>query len=141
MLLRNLDIKRGLCNGTRLILHHLHAHVLDAEIITGANQGQRVLIPRLKLAPSDPNLPFTLQRIQFPIRLSYSMTINKSQGQTFDRVGIYLPAPVFAHGQLYVAFSRARSFDDIYIQICQTHIQGIFNGKYTTQNVVYPEIL
>ena len=50
------------------------------------------------------------------MRLAYSMTINKAQGQTFDKVGIYLPAPVFSHGQLHVALSRAKSFKDIYMQ-------------------------
>jgi hypothetical protein len=141
MLLRNLDLKKGLCNGTRLILHRLHEHVLDAEILTGAFKGDRVLIPRIKLAPSDINLPFTLERIQFPIRLSYSMTINKAQGQTFDKVGVYLLSPVFSHGQLYVAFSRARSFDTIFVKVCQTTTQGQFGGKTITQNVVFKEIL
>ena len=37
------------------------------------------------------------------------MTINKAQSQTFTRVGIALPEPVFTHGQLYVALSRAGS--------------------------------
>ena len=74
-------------------------HVLDAELMTGANKGQRVLIPGIKLAPSDVNLLFTLERVQFPVRLTYSITINKSQGQTFRKIGIYLPMPVFTHGQ------------------------------------------
>ena len=141
MLLRNLDINKGLCNGTRLIVQRLHSHSIDAEILTGTNTGDRVLIPRIKLAPSDASLPFTLQRVQFPIRLSYSMTINKSQGQTFDLLGIYLQQPVFSHGQLYVAFSRARSFDNIYVQVCQTSSQGTFNNLNVTQNVVFKEIL
>ena len=141
MLLRNLNIKKGLCNGTRLLVRRLYEHVIDAELLTGANKGQVVLIPRIKLAPSDVNLPFTLERTQFPIRVSYCMTINKAQGQTFSKLGIYLPAPVFAHGQLYVAFSRARSFQHIVVQISKTNTQGIFGINTITQNVVYKEVL
>ncbi|XP_064641932.1 ATP-dependent DNA helicase PIF1-like [Lineus longissimus] len=100
MLLRNLDIRRGLCNGTRLIVRQLHTHVIDAEILTGANKGDYVLIPRIKLAPSDVNLPFILERTQFPLKVSYCMTINKAQGQTFDKLGIFLPQSVFIHEQL-----------------------------------------
>ena len=81
MLVRNLAISTGLCNGTRRLVHHLHSHVIDAEILSGSFASHRVLIPRIKLAPSDVNLPFTLQRIQFPVRAAYSMTINKSQGK------------------------------------------------------------
>lgn len=71
-------------------------------------------------SPSDANLPFTLQRIQFSIRLAYAMTINKSQGQTFDRVGIYLLQPVFSHGQLYVAFSRAHTLGSVKVMLDDT---------------------
>uniref|UniRef100_U9UA95 Uncharacterized protein n=1 Tax=Rhizophagus irregularis (strain DAOM 181602 / DAOM 197198 / MUCL 43194) TaxID=747089 RepID=U9UA95_RHIID len=48
------------------------------------------------------------------------MTINKSQGQTLSRVGIYLPEPVFVHGQLYVAFSRVTSHQYIKVLIDNT---------------------
>jgi hypothetical protein len=47
--------------------------------------------------------------------------VNKSHGQTFQKVGIYLPSPVFAHGQLYVALSRARVGDPTNITIMITH--------------------
>ena len=141
MLLRNLDLRKGLCNGTRLIVHRLYDNVIDAAILQGANSGQRVLIPRIKLAPSDVSLPFTLQRTQFPVRLAYCLTINKAQGQTFDRLGIYLPSPVFSHGQLYVAFSRAKSFKDIYVKIDSNTTQGQFGTHWCTQNIVYNEVL
>lgn len=138
MLLRNLNINGGLCNGTRLVVHNLHDHLIDAVSISNS---RHVLIPRIKLAPSDVNLPFVLERRQFPVRLAYSMTINKAQGQTFDRVGIHLLSPVFSHGQLYVAFSRARSFMDISVTTEDTTTQGKRHNKYITQNIVYPEVL
>ena len=44
----------------------------------------------------------------------YAITIHKSQGQTFEYVGIDLTADVFNHSQLYVSFSRAKKwFEDI----------------------------
>ncbi|XP_065662900.1 ATP-dependent DNA helicase pif1-like [Hydra vulgaris] len=100
MLLRNLDLKAGFRNGTRMKVCALQNNYIDAEVLTGVSGGKRVFTPRIRLAPSDSNLPFVLKRCQFPVRLAYSMTINKSQGQTFDRkmqpVFVILPTVITA---------------------------------------------
>jgi ATP-dependent DNA helicase PIF1 len=66
------------------------------------------------------------------------MTINKSQGQTFDRLGLLLPQPVFSHGQLYVAFSRVRSLKSIKVQIID---EEQTKQRRKTKNIVFKEIL
>ncbi|XP_065640379.1 uncharacterized protein LOC100208098 [Hydra vulgaris] len=124
MLLRNLVLKAGLCNGTRLIVRALQNNYIDGQVLTGVSVGKRVFVPRVQLTQSDSNLPFTLKRRQFPVRLAYSMTMNKSQRQTFDKNGIYLKNPCFSHGQLYVACSRTRSFNTLFFKIDEHSLQG-----------------
>ena len=80
----------------------------------GQHARKRVFLPRIPLCPSDDEMfPFRFKRKQFPIRLSFAMTINKAQGQTIAHAGVYLPEPVFSHGQLYVALSRATARSNI----------------------------
>jgi ATP-dependent DNA helicase PIF1 len=62
MLLRNLNVSAGLCNGTRLIVKEFEQRVLEAEIITGTHVGDRVFIPRIFMTPSGITLPFTIRR-------------------------------------------------------------------------------
>ncbi|CAN0906252.1 ATP-dependent DNA helicase PIF1, partial [Linum grandiflorum] len=121
MLLRNLNRAAGLCNDTRILLTNLGDHVLRSIIVGGTMEGTVVVIPR----------------IQYPIRLCYAMTINKSQGQTLEKVGLFLPKLVFAHGQLYVAVSRVRSAKGLHI-VLQTHFS---KSESTTRNIVYQESL
>ena len=130
-LLRNLNVRKGLCNGTRLIVTDLLRRVVVCKFATGAFKDAPVLIPRIDCYYSHQTLPFKLRRHQFPIRLSFCMTINKSQGQSFSRVGIELSDPIFSHGQLYVALSRARSRAGIYICAPDNRMQ----------NIVYDEVL
>ncbi|XP_042941189.1 uncharacterized protein LOC122275912 [Carya illinoinensis] len=99
MLLRNINPSEGLCNGTRLICRNFDHNVIHAEIAIGHQSGKKVFIPEIPFLPRpDENSGFPFKRTQFPIRLSFAMSINKSQGQTLDLVGIYLPQPVFSHG-------------------------------------------
>jgi len=68
-----------------------------------------VLIPRIRLLPNTETLSVPLKRLQFPVRLAFAMTINKSQGQSVEHMEINLQTLVFLHRQLYVAFSRCTS--------------------------------
>ncbi|UYV72599.1 HELQ, partial [Cordylochernes scorpioides] len=61
-LLRNL--KKGLCNGTRFTVKSLKSNVIEAEVLTGSNKGDIVLIPRIDLAQSETGLPFIMERRQ-----------------------------------------------------------------------------
>lgn len=133
ILLRNMDIRNGLCNGTRLRVLSWTNRVLKAQIMYGDHQGKVVFIPRISMVPSDATLPFKLKRVQFPVKLAYAITINKSQGQTLDRVGLYLKQDVFTHGQLYVALSRVKR---------RSHIYALGKeGTSQVKNVVYKEVL
>ncbi|CAN1297271.1 ATP-dependent DNA helicase PIF1 [Linum perenne] len=136
MILRNLNTSLGLCNGTRVLITKLGHHVLQGIVIGGFFEGTMVAIPRIVLEITEHRWPFTLRRRQFPVRTCYSMTINKSQGQTMDCVGIYLPKPVFSHGQLYVAVLRVRSANGLHILIGDSGT----NFDSTTKNMVYREI-
>ncbi|XP_008180546.1 uncharacterized protein LOC103308627 [Acyrthosiphon pisum] len=138
MLLRNIDPKRQLCNGTRLVVTELRPHNFKARKLSSADDGQDdIILPAVALTSSEEDdLPFQMKRIQFPVRLSFAMTINKSQGQTFDRVGLLLLSPAFSHGQLYVAFSRVRDAQSVRVGM---YCDG--NGRFVTKNIVYAAVL
>ncbi|XP_027108916.2 uncharacterized protein [Coffea arabica] len=141
ILLRNLNPMEGLCNGTRLICRELRHNTICAEIAVGQYCGKKVFLPKIPLQTSDGEkngIPF--KRTQFPIKLCFAMTINKSQGQTLDDVGIYLREPVFSHGQLYVALSRAKSSSAVKVLIVPaTYRDTVTECK--TRNVVFDEVL
>ncbi|AQK87997.1 hypothetical protein ZEAMMB73_Zm00001d038834 [Zea mays] len=149
MLLRNIDPANGLCNGTRLVVRGFQKNSIDAEIVLGQHAGIRVFLPRIPLCPSDDEMfPFHFKRKQFPVRLSFAMTVNKSQGQTIPNVAVYLPGPVFSHGQLYVALSRATTRLNVKVLVIPVtddkmkkgvEKKSTINGVAYTKNIVYKE--
>ncbi|XP_062104302.1 uncharacterized protein LOC133815480 [Humulus lupulus] len=95
-LLRNINPSEGLCNGTQLLCRRFSSNLVDAEIVSGQYSGKRVFLPRIPFTPieNQQNL-FPFKRTQFPIRLSFAMTINKAQGQSLEHVGLYLLEPIW----------------------------------------------
>ncbi|CAG8516133.1 22080_t:CDS:2 [Gigaspora margarita] len=111
ILLRNIAPGEGLCNRNH------------------------TFIPCITLTLSTSELPFIFKRRQFPIRVAFGMTINKSQGQLLKYIGLNLQTPVFTHSQLYVALSRSTSPYSIKVLFPQDNIDT------TTTNIVYPKAL
>jgi len=136
ILTRNLDIRKGLCNGTKLIITRLFRRSVEAITLT---TNIPVTIPRITLTEAGRDLPFTLKRVQLPLRLAFSLTINKSQGQTFEFVGMDLRNQCFGHGQLYVALSRIRKPERYFVYTGVSSSDS--NVKSTVlRNVVYTEL-
>jgi ATP-dependent DNA helicase PIF1 len=134
LLLRNLNQSIGLCNVTRLIVKRLGQRVIETEIITRNNASKHVFIPHIIMSPYGTNWPFVLRHCQFLVQVAFAMTINKNQGQTLNNIGVYLPSPIFYHGQLYVVISRVTRSANIKI----FNRQGLDEYMW---NVVYKEVL
>nr|KAJ0185591.1 hypothetical protein LSAT_V11C900497200 [Lactuca sativa] len=127
MLVRNLNQREGLYNGTCLMVSHLLPMLIEATIIIGTSIGKRVYLPCIKFIYKSSDLPFTFIRKQYPIK----------PGLISEKIGIYIPEPVFAHGQLYVALSCATSPDSIRILI-ESHANTPQNK---TKNIVFKDLL
>jgi len=118
-----LDPREGLCNGTRMVVLNVRKKVLQCRIISKDRRfaGKVVLIPRIRLSPNAEI-----------VRLAFAMTINKSQEQSVEYVGINLKTSVFSHGQLYIAFSRYTLLLNILVLLPEKS-----QGSRRTLNIVY----
>uniref|UniRef100_A0A671V0R7 ATP-dependent DNA helicase n=1 Tax=Sparus aurata TaxID=8175 RepID=A0A671V0R7_SPAAU len=124
MLLQNFDQQNGHCN--------------VAKSVIGVNAGHALLIPRITLIPSDNIFPFTLRRKQFPVRPCFAMTVNKSQGQSLEHVGVFCTRDFFSHGQFYVAASRVGRSNRICILALDEETE---EKHHFLSNVVFSEVL
>ena len=135
MILKNLDAAHGVCNGSRGVLTRCRNRVLEVELLTGSHAGERIFIPRVCNQPTDGQVAFKFTRRQFPIRICFAMTINKSQGQSVRHVGLNLTKPAFTHGQFYVAISRVTSVSNIKMIWVEKEREAV------SKNIVYREVL
>ena len=101
----------------------------------GPQKHPHYAVPMVKLI-----IPFTLTRRHFSIKPSYAMTINKSQGQTLIKVGIYLPQSVFTRGQLYVAMTRVKSYYGLQFALAPPSENSLTITSYT-KNAVFKSAL
>lgn len=76
MLLKNLNVKEGLVNGLRLKTVKLMNNSIEAISVSGQTKGRKFVLPRIKNIYRSNDMPFTFHRTQFPISLSYAITIN-----------------------------------------------------------------
>jgi len=136
MILHNINTNIGLCNGARALVVGIYPEMVIIQLLGGKFAGTCHCIIPLELTTKNSNLPFTLQRRQFPLTLAYAMTIHKSQGQSIERLGIWIYYQLDSHGQLYVALSRATDASQVRLILPPYEKPNLW-----VKNVVYDEVL
>lgn len=111
MLVYNLDLEKGLSNGSRGVVVDFDTQSGNTPIVEFKNN--------IKLPISKQSWEVEeyegIFRTQIPLRLAYACTIHKSQGASIDSVLIDIGPSTFEYGQAYVALSRVRNLDGLYI--------------------------
>lgn len=109
MLLINKDIEAGLVNGSRGVIINFRT---DGIPVVQFRHGDPVAIERHRWTSNDCT---AVHREQIPLRVAYAITIHKSQGATLDCALVDIGSSTFEFGQAYVALSRVRSLEALYI--------------------------
>lgn len=115
MLLVNMDIEAGLVNGSRGIVVEFRAK--DLIPIVEFRNGDHVPIERHRWTSRDSS---AVHREQIPLRVAYAITIHKSQGATLDCALVDIGSSTFEFGQAYVALSRVRDLESLYIHTLES---------------------
>ena len=143
ILIKNLNVKDGHCNGTRYIIKDVTKHLIKAHKLGGGLKSE-ILIPRIPMISKDTDFPVSFKRLQFPVLGAYYLTLNRAQGQSLKKAGMYLPTSVFSHGHLFVGYSRCGDPDNMHVYADQSEFDNVREyleeGKMYTRNIVYPEV-
>ena len=145
LLIRNLDVKSGHCNGTRYIIEDFTEKIIMAKKLNGdGSENDTILIPKFSINSKDTDFAVIFKRKQFPIVGAYYLTFNRAQGQSFQKCGLDLPESVFCHGQLYVGFGRCGDNKKLSVYANQEEFEHLKDslpeGGTFTRNVVYTEV-
>ena len=144
ILIKNLHVGNGHCNGTRYIIVQLTENLIKAENVSGG-RNSTILIPRIPMISNDSGYPVPFKRVQFPVLAAYYLTINRAQGQTLERAGLYLEKSVFSHGHLYVGFGRCGDPRGFFVYANQeefAHLRKYLKpDRSYTRNVFFPELM
>ena len=110
MLLKNIDFDRCLVNGSCGYVKSFSSDCITVDFDNGETYSVGREATEIKQGET-----VKISREQFPLRLAYSVSVHKSQGQTFDSCFIDC-SNFFECGQGYVALSRARTLDKLYLR-------------------------
>ena len=142
IILRNLSKKDSLANNTRVRIVRIATFCIMVQTL--GEDVRTMAIPRIRFKFRLPfGQSYQLRRTQFPLRLAYCMSVNKSQGQEQEAVLLDLRNQLFSHGHLYVALSRVRDASKIAVFARKESTVLGSNGEpiAITTNIVYPELL
>ena len=147
MVFQNLWPQYGIVNWTRLCMTQIFK-TSHWSYYHRSKKNTTTYIPRLKLLSDSicSKLPFTFAWTQLPVQVAFAMTIDKSQGLTIPHIQIYLPNPVFAQGQLYLALPWCPTFQNC-INVFLEHLwpeekDTSYNNtiQHCTSSVAYKQI-
>ena len=148
ILVKNLtSVRLKHVNGGLYLVAQLTDNLIFAQKLGASDDGddREILIPRIPTISKDTGGTFvSFKRTQFPVLVAYYLTLNRAQGQTLQRSGMYLPRSVFSHGHLYVGFSRNGDPLKGFVFAGQEEFENVEHlldtSKTYTRNVVYSEI-